>query len=208
MGEVTRHRIQRGERLRAVLGQRAHRPLSLTSQVVVLVVFLMTSTLTEIVSNNAVAVIMTPLAIGLASALGLDPRIAGIAADWVDADQEAEFPDGAEDPIYTGFIPPYRTANQTLTTVSELAALEGIDKASLDILLPHVVALPGRTAINVNTASGVLIYLSSMAVLQTPSLRTCSMSHSSSGSPRIPRSPFMHSELPLCWKISISGSVA
>ena len=43
-------------------------------QVVVLVVFLMTSTLTEIVSNNAVAVIMTPLAIGLASALGLDPR--------------------------------------------------------------------------------------------------------------------------------------
>ena len=43
-------------------------------QVVVLVVFLMTSTLTEIVSNNAVAVIMTPLAIGLATALGLDPR--------------------------------------------------------------------------------------------------------------------------------------
>ncbi len=41
---------------------------------VVLVVFLMTSTFTEIVSNNAVAVIMTPLAIGLAAALGLDPR--------------------------------------------------------------------------------------------------------------------------------------
>ncbi|MEP0962501.1 MAG: SLC13 family permease [Roseobacter sp.] len=41
---------------------------------VVLVVFLMTSTLTEIVSNNAVAVIMTPLAIGLGTALGLDPR--------------------------------------------------------------------------------------------------------------------------------------
>ena len=90
-------------------------------------------------------------------ALGLDPRIAGIAADWVDADQEAGFPDGAEDPIYTGFIPPYRTANQTLTSVSELAALEGIDKASLDILLPHVVALPGRTAINVNTASGPVL---------------------------------------------------
>jgi di/tricarboxylate transporter len=41
---------------------------------VVFVVFLLTSTLTEIVSNNAVAVIMTPLAIGLATALGLDPR--------------------------------------------------------------------------------------------------------------------------------------
>ena len=41
---------------------------------VILVMFLMTSTLTEIVSNNAVAVIMTPLAIGLAQALGTDPR--------------------------------------------------------------------------------------------------------------------------------------
>ncbi|MBW4707537.1 SLC13 family permease [Roseobacter sp. YSTF-M11] len=42
--------------------------------VIVLVVFIMTSTFTEVVSNNAVAVIMTPLAIGLGAALGLDPR--------------------------------------------------------------------------------------------------------------------------------------
>ncbi|WP_298920150.1 SLC13 family permease [uncultured Roseobacter sp.] len=48
--------------------------MSLPPSLVVLVVFLMTSTFTEIVSNNAVAVIMTPLAIGLATALGLDPR--------------------------------------------------------------------------------------------------------------------------------------
>ncbi|HBM39345.1 MAG TPA: dATP pyrophosphohydrolase, partial [Sulfitobacter sp.] len=37
-------------------------------------VFLLTTTLTEIVSNNAVAVIMTPIAISLGSALGMDPR--------------------------------------------------------------------------------------------------------------------------------------
>ena len=37
-------------------------------------VFLLTTTLTEIVSNNAVAVIMTPIAISLAAALGTDPR--------------------------------------------------------------------------------------------------------------------------------------
>ncbi len=42
--------------------------------IVVLAVFVITSTITEIVSNNAVAVIMTPIAIGLATALGLDPR--------------------------------------------------------------------------------------------------------------------------------------
>ncbi|WP_366523690.1 SLC13 family permease [uncultured Roseobacter sp.] len=48
--------------------------MAMPPAVVVLVVFAMTSTLTEIVSNNAVAVIMTPLAIGLGTALGLDPR--------------------------------------------------------------------------------------------------------------------------------------
>ena len=41
---------------------------------VIFAVFLLTTTLTEIVSNNAVAVIMTPIAISLGSALGLDPR--------------------------------------------------------------------------------------------------------------------------------------
>ena len=41
---------------------------------VILSVFLLTTTLTEIVSNNAVAVIMTPIAISLGTALGMDPR--------------------------------------------------------------------------------------------------------------------------------------
>ena len=37
-------------------------------------IFALTSILTELVTNNAVAVIVTPLAIGLAAELGLDPR--------------------------------------------------------------------------------------------------------------------------------------
>ena len=41
---------------------------------VIFAVFLLTTILTEIVSNNAVAVIMTPIAISLAAALGIDPR--------------------------------------------------------------------------------------------------------------------------------------
>ena len=41
---------------------------------VIFAVFLLTTVLTEIVSNNAVAVIMTPIAISLGSALGMDPR--------------------------------------------------------------------------------------------------------------------------------------
>ncbi|MEQ3711561.1 SLC13 family permease [Tateyamaria sp.] len=46
----------------------------LPAPLILFVVFVMTSTLTEIVSNNAVAVIMTPIAISLGAALGLDPR--------------------------------------------------------------------------------------------------------------------------------------
>ena len=41
---------------------------------VILAVYLLSSVLTELVSNNAVAVVMTPIAIGLAAALGVDPR--------------------------------------------------------------------------------------------------------------------------------------
>jgi len=90
-------------------------------------------------------------------ALGLDPRFAGIAGDWIDADQDSSFPDGAEDAIYTGITPPYRTANQQLSNANELAALEGMDKATMDALLPHIVALPGYTEINVNTATGPVL---------------------------------------------------
>ncbi len=41
---------------------------------VVWAVYLLTSVLTELVSNNAVAVVVTPIAIGLAGAMGIDPR--------------------------------------------------------------------------------------------------------------------------------------
>ena len=41
---------------------------------IVWAVYLLTSVLTELVSNNAVAVVVTPIAIGLATAIGIDPR--------------------------------------------------------------------------------------------------------------------------------------
>ena len=37
-------------------------------------IYLLTSVLTELVSNNAVAVVVTPIAVGLAQAIGVDPR--------------------------------------------------------------------------------------------------------------------------------------
>jgi di/tricarboxylate transporter len=47
---------------------------SLPPWAIVWAIYLLTSVLTEMVSNNAVAVVVTPLAIGLAASLGVDPR--------------------------------------------------------------------------------------------------------------------------------------
>jgi general secretion pathway protein K len=93
----------------------------------------------------------------LLTSLDLDPRFAGLAGDWMDSDLDAAFPDGAEDGIYTGLTPTYRSANQLLTSASELAALEGMDKATFDTLAPNITALPGRTEINVNTATPAVL---------------------------------------------------
>ena len=110
----------------------------------------------------------------LLNALGVDPRFAGITADWIDTDREASFPDGAEDSIYTGMIPSYRTANQAVSAISELAAIEGMDRATFTLIEPHIAALPGRTAVNANTATpAVLLSLDeNMTVADVESLVT------------------------------------
>ena len=46
---------------------------------IVLAIYALTSFLTELVTNNAVAVIVTPIAIGLAHSMGLDPRALVVA---------------------------------------------------------------------------------------------------------------------------------
>jgi di/tricarboxylate transporter len=46
----------------------------LPAALIVWAIYLLTSVLTELVSNNAVAVVVTPIAIGLAQAMGVDPR--------------------------------------------------------------------------------------------------------------------------------------
>lgn len=89
----------------------------------------------------------------LLAALGLDPRLAGVTADWVDANQQESIPYGAEDPLYSSLTPAYRTGNRPVVSVTELAAVDGMDRASYETLLPHITALPERTTINVNTAS-------------------------------------------------------
>jgi general secretion pathway protein K len=82
----------------------------------------------------------------------MEPKWANIIADWIDSDIQPQFPDGAEDPTYTGLSPPYRTANMPLTRASELLAIAGFGLDRYRKLEPFVTALPIGTSINLCTA--------------------------------------------------------
>lgn len=89
--------------------------------------------------------------------LGLEPKWAGFVVDWIDADLVPQNPDGAEDSVYMGQVPPYRTANRYITSASELLALPGFGIDRYQKLAPYVTALPVKTKINVCTAPGLVL---------------------------------------------------
>lgn len=89
--------------------------------------------------------------------LELETKWAKIIADWIDADNDPSFPDGAEDPVYTNLSPPYRTANMPVTRASELLALPEFGAERYRKLAPFVTALPAGTPVNVCTASPELL---------------------------------------------------
>lgn len=86
-----------------------------------------------------------------------DPALAGAVVDWLDPDTELRFPTGGEDVVYSDDEPPYRTANSTITSASELMAVTGFDREIFGRLAPYVTVLPVGTKLNVNTASEVLL---------------------------------------------------
>jgi general secretion pathway protein K len=86
-------------------------------------------------------------------AVGLEPKWAAIARDWIDADDIPGSPDGAEDQVYTSQTPPYRTGNWPMMSPSELMNLPGFGADRYRKIAPFVTALPTATAtINVCTA--------------------------------------------------------
>jgi general secretion pathway protein K len=86
-------------------------------------------------------------------AVGLEPKWAGIARDWIDADDQPGNPDGAEDSVYTSQTPPYRTGNWPMHSPSELMNLPGFGADRYRKIAPYVTALPTALAkINICTA--------------------------------------------------------
>ncbi|MCG3200267.1 MAG: hypothetical protein NFCOHLIN_00115 [Gammaproteobacteria bacterium] len=90
-------------------------------------------------------------------ALSIDPKLANAVLDWIDADLNTTLPGGAEDDYYTRLDPPYRSANRPIASLGELLKVNGMDARTLERLRPYVCALPGRTTINVNAASTLVL---------------------------------------------------
>jgi general secretion pathway protein K len=89
--------------------------------------------------------------------LQIEPMWAGYIVDWIDPDIVPQNPDGAEDSVYMGQTPPYRTPNMYITSASELLALPGFGHDRWAKLAPYVVALPIDAKINICTASGMVL---------------------------------------------------
>ncbi|MGH8322596.1 MAG: type II secretion system minor pseudopilin GspK [Steroidobacteraceae bacterium] len=89
--------------------------------------------------------------------LSIEPKWAGYIVDWIDPDIVPMNPDGAEDSVYLGQTPPYRTPNMYITSPSELLALPGFGHERYTKLAPYVTALPIETKINICTAAGVVL---------------------------------------------------
>jgi general secretion pathway protein K len=93
----------------------------------------------------------------LLSSLGIEPKWAGYVVDWIDPDSAPSNPDGAEDSVYLGQDPPYRTPNMYITSTTELLALPGFGKDRYKKLAPFITALPVDAKINVCTAPGAVL---------------------------------------------------
>ena len=72
--------------------------------------------------------------------------------DWIDRDSLTRG-NGAEDAWYRAQAVPMLAANAPIVRVAELAVVRGVTPEALASLRPYLTALPGRTAVNVNTAS-------------------------------------------------------
>jgi general secretion pathway protein K len=93
----------------------------------------------------------------LLALVGVEPKWAGYLVDWIDVDIVPQNPDGAEDSVYMGQTPPYRTPNRYITSTTELLALPGFGRERYLKIAPYVAALPWGTMINVCSAPGPVL---------------------------------------------------
>ena len=85
--------------------------------------------------------------------LEIKPELVDAMLDWIDADMDIRYPNGAEDETYTRLLPPYRSANVPFAEVSELLRVQGITLKDYKKMLPYIYVADTYEPININTAS-------------------------------------------------------
>jgi general secretion pathway protein K len=113
--------------------------------------------LNNLVQNNAHSDADMKVFQRLLVSLKLSPDLADAVLDWIDADSTNSGNGGAEDPYYLSLAKPYRAANAPMTQVEELYRIRGFDAATVAKLRPYVTALRDHTAVNINTASDIVL---------------------------------------------------
>lgn len=93
----------------------------------------------------------------LLNLLDLSPSLAVTLVDWMDSNEQPTGTSGAEDVYYIALEPPYRTANQNLSHLSELLLIKGYDQKIYQILKNYVYIAPDEEKVNINTSSKELI---------------------------------------------------
>jgi general secretion pathway protein K len=92
-------------------------------------------------------------------AVGLEPKWAQMAQDWISANNTSSGLQAATgDSVYTQQVPPYRTGQYPMTSPSELMNLPGFGYERYRKIAPYVTVLPSAaTTINICTASAVVL---------------------------------------------------
>ena len=85
--------------------------------------------------------------------VGLETKWAPMIVDWIDVDIVPQSIDGAEDSVYMGQTPPYRTPNRYITSTTELLALPGFGRDRYLALAPYIAALPVGTPTKINVCT-------------------------------------------------------
>ena len=83
----------------------------------------------------------------------VDGSRVAVIIDWLDKDDSAITPSGAERAEYSIYNPPRFPHNNLISDPGELAAMLGYSLKDVQILSPWITALPAITTVNINTAS-------------------------------------------------------
>lgn len=86
--------------------------------------------------------------IRLCNNLEVDTGFVPALMDWIDADFDVRYPDGAEEHYET-----YRVANRPMVDISELLLVKNVTPEIYNRLKPYITVLPVTTNLNVNTIS-------------------------------------------------------